>query len=325
MHYFVRRPWDLPQHLHTEKNVFDDRRRHRRDFLKAVYGGMGGIALGSLLSGCEGPSLDELQVAGASEVDASLFPAARNADFEYGRDETDRREAAQFTNFYEFSGSKSVYKYIDSFQPLPWSVEVTGLCAKPQKFDLDDLLKLADLEERAYRHRCVETWAMTVPWTGYPLRSLLEKVEPSPKARFVRFETFNRPQEATRMRSSSFPWPYNEGLTIAEAMNELAFLTFGIYGEPLLKQHGAPVRLVLPWKYGFKSIKSIVKIELTDEQPATFWNTVNPHEYKFEANVDPAVPHPRWSQEREWMLGTKERFDTQPYNGYGDWVAKLYS
>ena len=317
---FVRRPWDLPQKLITPLEVFRAARPSRREFLL----GLGASALA--LTGCEKPPTDaELSAAGASPIDESKFPATRNAQFEYGRTETLRRETELFANFYEFASSKNVYRYVGAFNPTPWSVEVTGLCRNPKTYDLDQLLSTFPLEERAYRHRCVETWAMCVPWTGFPLAALVKAADPLPTATFVRFETFMRPAEATQQEDSNYPWPYQEGLTIAEATNELAFISTGIYGAPLPKQNGAPVRLVIPWKYGFKSIKSIVKIEFTDTQPATFWNSLNPHEYSFEANVDPEVPHPRWSQQYEWMLGTRENFDTLKYNGYGDWVAKLYS
>lgn len=199
------------------------------------------------------------------------------------------------------------------------------MCAKPQTFDVDDLLKTMQFEERHYRHRCVETWAMCVPWTGFPLRDLLARVEPSPGVKYVAFETFDRPDEAPHVKEDrSFPRPYTEALTLAEATNELAFIATGIYGHPLLKQHGAPIRLVLPWKYGFKSIKSIVKITLTARKPSTFWTAVLPGEYEFQANVNPDVSHPRWSQRIEWMLGTKQRHETVIYNGYGAHVAELY-
>ena len=190
----------------------------------------------------------------------SHYPAPRNGKFDYGRRETVERLSAEYTNFYEFSKSKDSWKHVGKFKPEPWTVEVGGLCAKPRTFDLDDLYKTQQLEERHYRHRCVETWSMCVPWTGFCLRDLLTLVEPDAGAKFVAFETFNRPREAPHMGRSHFPWPYTEGLSIAEATNELALLAVGIYGHPLPRQNGAPVRLVLPWKYGFKSIKSIVRI-----------------------------------------------------------------
>jgi sulfoxide reductase catalytic subunit YedY len=257
---------------------------------------------------------------------AGLYPAPRHQLFcDAGRPLTRETAAARFTNFYEFSRTKAVWRYIDAFQTSPWQVEVAGLVAKPRTYDIGDLVRAFPLEERIYRHRCVEAWAMVVPWTGFPLAALLRKAEPLPEARFVRFESFHNPAQASLQSSRSMPWPYNEGLTLAEATNELTFLATGMYGHPLLKQHGAPVRLVVPWKYGFKSSKSIVRIELTARQPATFWNTMARHEYGFEANVDPDVPHPRWSQAKERMLGTGERFPTRLYNGYGEWVGKLYS
>jgi sulfoxide reductase catalytic subunit YedY len=328
MHYFVRRPWDLPERQITPENVYRNRGLHRREFLAAMGIGSAGVLLG----GCaQRPTPQELKAAGATDppipVSQSIYPAPRNEKFEYGRPETNRDDAAAYTNFYEFSESKQTFRYMQKFQPSPWEVVVDGLCTKPTTFDLDALQSSFAFEERCYRHRCVETWAMCVPWTGFPLRDLLAMVEPKPQATFVRFETFNRPDEAPNLAiSPDYPWPYTEGLTIAEATNELAFLATGIYGAPLPKQHGAPVRLVVPWKYGFKGIKSIVRITLTDEQPATFWNTIQPREYDFEANVNPNVPHPRWSQRHEWMLPNRsDRYETVIYNGYGDYVARLYS
>jgi sulfoxide reductase catalytic subunit YedY len=328
MQFIVRQPWDLPQALHTPETVYENRRLHRREFLTALglataSGVCGGI------SGCSRPTDEEIQKAGAVTKPAdggpSPYPAPRNDKFEYGRTESVERKTAEYTNFYEFSTGKDSWKHVGKFQPNPWQVEVSGLCAKPRTFDFDELLKTQKLEERHYRHRCVETWAMCVPWTGFRLRDLLKTVEPLPSAKFVAFETFNRPAEAPHMAASHFPWPYQEGLTLAEATNELTFLATGIYGHALPKQNGAPVRLVLPWKYGFKSIKSLVKIVLTDQQPATFWNSEWPVAYDFTANVDPDVPHPNWSQRTEWMLGTREVFETQLYNGYGKYVAELYA
>ncbi len=332
MFFFARRPWDLPQRQHTPESVYDNRELHRREFLatSGITSLAAGLALG--LSGCGGATKEELEVAGGvkhESLPTEIYPPNRenrNPKFKYGREESIEEDTAEFTNFYEFATSKSSWRYVGKFKPDPWSVEITGLCAKPMTLDMDGFYKHPGLkfESRDYRHRCVETWAMCVPWTGFPLRDLLRAVEPLSSATHVKFETFNRPQEARHMTDTQFPWPYTEGLTLAEATNELAFVATGIYGHPLPKQNGAPIRIVLPWKYGFKSIKSIVKIELTDTAPATFWNGFMPDEYGFEANVDPQVPHPRWSQRTEWMLGSRERFNTVRYNGYGDWVGKLY-
>lgn len=323
MNYFVRRPWDPAIHALTEESVFHNK-RHRRDFLKLMGTAIGGTVSASLL-GCSKPTLEEIDAAGAVEAGSQNYPFDRNPDFEYGRPETDRREAAEYTNFYEFAKTKDVFRYIENFEPTPWKFTVEGLCKKPTTFDLDDIYTKFQHEERAYRHRCVERWAMCVPWTGFPFAELLKSVEPLPSAKYVKLETFLDPQQAPLQADDDLPWPYTEGLKIEEAMNPVCLIATGIYGTPLPKQHGAPIRLVTPWKYGFKSIKSITRIELTDKQPATFWNTIAPHEYGFEANVDPDVPHPRWSQASEWMLGTQEIFETQKYNGYGDFVASLYA
>lgn len=329
MNYFVRRPWDLPQRLITPEDVYRNKGVHRREFLAAL----GLSSTGLLLGGClQKVTHEELEAAGATDapipVSKSVYPATRNDKFEYGRPETLRDDAAAYTNFYEFGETKQTFKYVQKFQPTPWEIVVDGLCSKPTTFDLDKLQSSFSYEERAYRHRCVETWAMCVPWTGFPLKDLIAMVEPQPKATFVRFETFNKPEEAENIAyAPHYPWPYAEGLTLDEATNELTLLATGIYGSPLPKQHGAPVRLVVPWKYGFKCIKSIVRITLTDEQPATFWNTIAPREYDFQANVNPDVPHPRWSQRMEWMLPPPpgDRVPTVIYNGYGDYVAKLYA
>jgi sulfoxide reductase catalytic subunit YedY len=318
-------PWDLPPREVTPEAAVLSRRR----WLGRVGLGAGLTAAGAgAFWWWNGGRDDDVLNAGRDAVPTDLFPAVRNPSFlETDRPLTAESSAARYCNFYEFSTTKQVWRWITPFHPVPWTLEVGGLVAKPQTFDLDDLLHTfaSALEERAYRHRCVEAWAMAVPWTGFPLSALLRRVAPLPGARFVRFTTFDRPAEASRQADRSEPWPYTEGLTLAEAGNELSFLAVGMYGHPLLKQHGAPVRLVVPWKYGFKSAKSLVRIELTASQPATFWNTLAPNEYDFTANVNPAIPHPRWSQASELMLGTDERRPTQPYNGYGEWVGRLYS
>ena len=314
-------PWNAPEKSITPEPVVS-----RRKWLKwAGLGGVGVAAAGAAGWWWYRGSDAQVLGAGATPTPEGLFPAPRQARFaDAGRPWTDEIAAARYCNFYEFTSTKSVWRHVDGFQPEPWTLAVTGLVARPRTFDLDTLRRAFPLEERIYRHRCVETWAMVVPWTGFPLAALLRHVEPLPAARFVRFVSFDRPDEAGHMNDRSLPWPYTEGLTLAEATNELAFLAVGMYGHSLRKQHGAPVRLVVPWKYGFKSAKSLVQIEVTDQQPATFWNTLVPREYDFFANVDPQVPHPRWSQASEWMLDTRERHPTVIYNGYGEWVARLY-
>lgn len=322
----MTRPWDLPAREITPEAAVLSRRR----WLKRIGLGAAGLAAASAGAGLwwwNAGGDDDVLNAGKVTTPADLFPAARNARFELDRPLTNEAAAARYCNFFEFSSSKQVWRWVAPFQPVPWVLEVGGLVAKPQTLDIDDMLHTFApfLEERVYRHRCVEAWAMAVPWTGVPLSALLRRVEPLPAARFVRFISFDRPDQASRQADAEYPWPYTEGLTLAEAGNELAFLAVGLYGHPLLKQHGAPVRLVVPWKYGFKSAKSIQRIELTAERPATFWNTLGPNEYDFTANVNPAKPHPRWSQATERMLGTGEVRPTQPYNGYGEWVAGLYA
>ncbi len=254
------------------------------------------------------------------------YPAKRNKKYKLNRQMTEERIAASFNNFFEFSEIKSDPKYLaQRMETSPWEVEVSGLVNKPRTFNPDDFYKLMPVEERLYRFRCVEAWAMAVPWTGFPLKALIDLVEPKSSATHIAMTTFYKPFTAQGQLAFWRPWPYTEALTLEEAANELAFMALGIYGRPLPKQHGAPVRLVIPWKYGFKSIKSIVKIEVIDYRPPTFWNTVLPLEYSFEANVDPTIPHPRWPQAREKMIGTNAVRATRLYNGYGKYVAHLYT
>jgi methionine sulfoxide reductase catalytic subunit len=254
---------------------------------------------------------------------ASLVGAEK---YELDRPLTAEWAATTYNNFYEFTVEKEqVRKLTDEFVVTPWSVEVAGLVAKPQRFDLDDLKRRMPMEERRYRHRCVEAWSMAVPWTGFALRHLLAAVEPLPAARWVRFVSVNRPEQMPGIRTQNwYPWPYHEALRLDEAMNDLAFVATGIYGKALPKQNGAPLRLALPWKYGFKGPKSMVKIELVAERPETFWNKLQPKEYGFYSNVNPKKAHPRWSQAVETVIPHMERRATLPYNGYGSWVAGLY-
>lgn len=305
----IPRGWEIPERQATPEPLFLDRRR----FLKEL--GLAGLGL------IAGPSL-----ASAQET-TSLYPAKRNPAYTLDRPLTAETVAASYNNFYEFTTDKAeVRNKVGDFQIHPWQVEVRGMVQKPMIYDLDELVRRMPLEERLYRHRCVEAWAMAVPWTGFPLKALIDEVQPLSSAKYLRFFSFNRPDQAPGQKWQFwYPWPYFEGLTMQEATHELTLLVTGIYGHELPKQHGAPIRLVTPWKYGFKSIKSIVTIQFTDHQPPTFWNAVAPDEYDFYANVNPAIPHPRWSQATEQLIGTDQRVPTQPYNGYGEYVAHLYS
>lgn len=238
---------------------------------------------------------------------------------------TDPKIAARYNNFYEFTGRKDVWRHVETFRVDPWSVSVSGLVAKPRVWPLEDLQRTFGSEERIYRHRCVEAWSMLVPWDGFPLRRLLAAAEPMHAARYVRFVSFHDPNVQDNVRARPWePWPYVEGLRIDEAMHDLTFVATGMFGRPLPKQHGAPLRIAVPWKYGYKSPKSVVRIELVAEKPRTFWETLAPVEYPFESNVDPSRPHPRWSQATERLIGTWDVRATLPFNGYGEQVRQLY-
>ena len=258
---------------------------------------------------------------------ADLYPAARNASFTGGRALAPEDRASTLNNFYEFLPGRSgpVHKHAKKFVARPWEVTIAGLVEEERTVDVDELARIAPLEERIYRFRCVEAWSMVVPWTGIPLARVVAWCRPKPEARFVRFVSFNRPDQAPGQKRGHYPWPYYEGLRMDETMHPLAFLATGIYGHGLPTQHGAPVRIVVPWKYGYKSPKSIVRIEFTAQRPRTFWTDMEPNEYPFLSNVNPAVPHPRWSQEREEDVTTGDRIATQPYNGYAADVASLYA
>jgi methionine sulfoxide reductase catalytic subunit len=239
---------------------------------------------------------------------------------------TSYKDATTYNNFYEFGTSKEQpAELAKNFVTTPWVVSVEGEAAKPRKFSMDEILKLAPLEERIYRHRCVEGWSIVVPWAGYSLSALLKQVEPTAKAKFVSFETYYDLKQMPEAKHAGIPLPYVEGLRLDEAMHPLALLCVGMYGEALPPQDGAPVRLIVPWKYGFKSIKSLVKIKLVSSQPQNTWNISNPREYGFYSNVNPQVDHPRWSQATERRLGELRRRPTLMFNGYGDQVAHLYA
>jgi sulfoxide reductase catalytic subunit YedY len=305
----------------------------RRDVLRAL--GLGGLAAAALPA----LTLPTLACGTAEEEEPrdwtppwepaggrDLYPAERNGAFEAGRPLTPEDVAARKNNFYEFLPGRSgeVWRRVGDWTPRPWEVEIGGLVEEPRTVDVDELAKVAPLEERAYRFRCVERWSMTVPWIGVPMASVIEWAKPRPEAKYVRFISFHDPEKAPGQRRKEYPWPYYEALSLEEARHPLTLLATGIYGHGLPAQHGAPVRVIVPWKYGYKSPKSIARIEFTAEQPGTFWSDLQPSEYPFASNVEPDVPHPRWSQAREQDIATGDWRPTLPYNGYADEVAALY-
>ena len=296
--------------------------RSRRQFLKA----MGIAGAGALLAACTSngtPVVTEgkPQATGATTPQGQAQP---NTD-ELGDPANSFEEITNYNNYYEFTTNKQrVAGLAKDFKTSPWQVEVYGLVNNPQTFGLEDLLAKFSQEERIYRMRCVEAWSMVIPWEGFQLSALLKEVDPLSSAKYVRFETLNDPDQMPGMRSGLYPWPYQEGLRLDEAMHDLTILATGLYGTPMPPQNGAPVRLVVPWKYGFKSIKSIVRIELVDYEPKTMWSMIAPHEYGFYANVNPQVNHPRWSQSSERRIGESGRRLTLSFNGYAEQVAGLY-
>jgi sulfoxide reductase catalytic subunit YedY len=274
------------------------------------------------------PALGEA-AAPATPAGAPL-KAARNAKLSLDEPATKFESATTYNNFYEFGTDKDDPSRLGhTLKTRPWALEVSGLCAKPRKFDIEELLKMAPLEERVYSLRCVEAWSMIIPWIGFPLSELLKRVEPTSQAKYVEFLTLVDPEQFPGQKRGIFgfslEWPYTEGLRLDEALHPLTLLTFGMYGQVLPNQNGAPVRVVIPWKYGFKSGKSLVKMRLTADEPKTSWNVAAPNEYGFYSNVNPTVDHPRWSQATERRIGEFRRRKTQPFNGYADQVASLYT
>ena len=299
-----RRGWEIPEREATPEALV----LHRRHAMA------GAIALSVAAPAIMAPI--------AARADTA--PVPRNPKYTVDRAITPEKDSTTYNNYYEFSEDKDLWRAAQALHQRPWSIELAGMLAKPRTIDIDDLLKQVQLEERVYRHRCVEAWAMTVPWTGFPLSALVKLADPQASAKYVVFETI---QDKTMpgLDAPFYPWPYIEGLTMAEATNDLAFLVTGLYGKPVPPQNGGPIRLVTPWKYGFKSAKAIVKITFTDNRPHTFWEAIQPSEYGFWANVNPAVAHPRWSQASERLIGTDERVPTKLFNGYAEFVGGLYA
>jgi sulfoxide reductase catalytic subunit YedY len=313
MNIIRRRGWETPERLATPEHLVFN----RRNFLA---GGASALALA--------PSLASAQRVGdlakLPDPTADLYPARRNEKYPLDRPVTDEKINGSYNNFYEFNSSKNIAEQAQRLSIRPWTVKIDGMVEKPMEVGIDDLIRKMTLEERTYRHRCVEAWSMAIAWTGFPFAKLVDFAKPLGSAKYVRMETFMNTKEAPGQRQTWFPWPYVEGLTMAEATNELAFLATGAYGHPMAKAHGAPLRLAVPWKYGFKSIKSIVRFSFTDKRPKGMWEELQASEYGFWANVNPEVPHPRWSQASEEVIGTGERRPTLLFNGYGEFVADIY-
>jgi sulfoxide reductase catalytic subunit YedY len=310
MHVQRRRGWEIPEHLATPEHLFLSRR--------AFVFGTGAAGVGLSL-----PAFAQ-RIADLPDPSGKLYPVKRNEKYVLDRPITDEKVNGSYNNFYEFGSAKTIAKAAQALKLRPWNVKIDGMVEKPQEIGIDDLLRKMPLEERLYRHRCVEAWSMAIAWSGFPFAKLVEFAQPLSSAKYVRMETFLDSSVASGQRQTWYPWPYVEGLTMAEATNELTFLATGAYGKPIAKQHGAPLRLAVPWKYGFKSIKSIVRFTFTDQRPKSFWEALQAAEYGFWANVNPDVPHPRWSQASEQLIGTDERRPTVLFNGYGDYVAHLY-
>lgn len=306
---FLKRPWELGENDVTPEALFVERRK--------LLGG----AAGALAAGLVG--LPKTASAAVPTIE-KLLPAKANPAFPATEQITPEHDATNYNNFYEFGFDKAIQPEASKLKVSPWAIVVDGLVDKPFKIDIDDLLKKVTLEERIYRHRCVETWSAVVPWTGFPLAELVAMASPRAEAKFLQMESFSAPDVARQQRAARYPWPYTEGLSIAEAKNDMAFLAVGMYGKPMPNQNGAPIRLAVPWKYGFKAVKSIVRFSFVAKRPRTFWEDLGPQEYGFWANINPKVAHPRWSQATERRLGTNETVPTLLYNGYEAQVAELY-
>jgi sulfoxide reductase catalytic subunit YedY len=311
MHVIRRRGWEIPEHHATPERLFLD----RRAFLAAT--GMAAMSLSSTLALAQ-------RVSDVPDPTTDLYPVKRNEKYVLDRPVTEERLNINYNNFYEFGVSKQIARNAQALKLRPWTVKIDGMVEKPQEMAVDDLIRKMPLEERLYRHRCVEGWGMAIPWSGFPLAKLVELAKPLSAAKYLRMETFLDTVTAPAQKQTWYPWPYTEGLTIAEATNELAFLVTGAYGKPVARSMGAPLRLAVPWKYGFKSIKSITRFSFTDQRPKSFWEALQGSEYGFWANVNPEVSHPRWSQASEKDIGTGERRPTLLFNGYAEYVAGLY-
>jgi len=313
MNVIRRRGWEIPEREATPEHLVFSRRRVLAG--ATALAAMPGVAMAQRVE----------DVGKLPDPSADLYPAKRNETYKIDRPITDENINGHYNNFYEFGTSKNIADPAQALPIRPWTIKIDGMVEKPFEIGIDDLIRKLTLEERTYRHRCVEAWSMAIAWSGFPFKKLVELAKPLGSAKFVRMETFQDPKIAPGQNQPWYPWPYIEGLTMAEATNDVTFLATGAYGHPLARQHGAPIRLAVPWKYGFKSVKSIVKFSFVEPRPKGMWEVLQPAEYGFWANVNPAVPHPRWSQATEEVIGTGERVPTQLFNGYGDYVSNLYA
>jgi len=311
----LRRGPDIPSSEITDEQLY----LRRREFIRLAGSAAISAAAGGLVAAC---GADTLSAGGAQATLSGIKPKVVTTDEKWNTFE----EITSYNNFYEFgTGKDDPARYAGRLKTSPWKVKVDGLCAKPAEYLLEDLIKPFELEERIYRLRCVEAWSMVIPWVGIPLSSILNRAEPTSKATFVEFTTLLRPSEMPGQSQASLSWPYKEGLRMDEAMHPLTIMAVGLYGKALMNQNGAPLRLVVPWKYGFKSIKSVVRIRFVDKMPTSAWSEATPSEYGFYSNVNPQVDHPRWTQARERRIGELSRRPTVMFNGYGDQVASLYA
>jgi sulfoxide reductase catalytic subunit YedY len=317
----IRRPADIPSFEITDEGLY----LRRREFMRVTGTAALAFVAGPLVAACTGQG---------DAADAAPLVAAGQSPLSGIKEKvvaTDEKlnsfeDITSYNNFYEFGlGKDDPQRYAGRMKTSPWKVKIDGHCNKPAEYLIEDLIKPFQLEERVYRLRCVEAWSMVIPWVGIPLASILKRAEPTSRATFVQFTTLHRPSEMPGQSQPALDWPYTEGLRMDEAMHPLTIGAVGLYGKTLMNQNGAPMRLVVPWKYGFKSIKSIVRIQFVDRMPRTAWNTANPGEYGFYSNVNPEVDHPRWTQARERRIGEFGRRPTLMFNGYGDQVASMYA
>ena len=314
----VPRGWELPERSAAPERVF----RERRSLIKGLGLGMLAAATPRLAAVARA----EEDVEAPEDPSAALYPVPTNPRFaDGGRPLTPEEMATTYNNYYEFGAVKKVWREAQALAIRPWEIRIDGLVEEPFTIGIDELLAKMPLEERIYRHRCVEAWSIVVPYSGFPMKALLDLARPLGSAKYVEMQTFENPEVAPVQLQSWYPWPYVEGLTLEEAAHELAFLATGYYGKPIPKQNGSPLRLAVPWKYGFKHVKAIVRFTLTETQPLNFWQEVDSNEYGFWANINPEVPHRRWSQATEKDVATGERIPTLLYNGYAELVSPLYA